>query len=428
MLMAGAVLGTSTIVAAQESPGREEMLQKIRDLEQRLATLEQLQADAAPRGSADRSATREAVRADAAARGKLDGVTARYDRGLVFKNADDTFSLKPGVQWQFRGVSTWDRGSDEIQSGFENRRLWPRVDGFVLSPKLTYSIAAETLRNGGSLQLIDAFVQWQFAEQWALKAGQFKLSAFHERDISAFAQLAVDRSLADTLLGGNLTDRVQGLAIVYGGKADAIHGQFTFHDGALSANTGVLAEKADFGVGGRGELKLAGEWADYRDFTARQGQPDLVVLGVGANLTQAGDGNQLLTTADAQWKFGSGLSIYAAAHANWTSAADAGDEDAFDYGGVAQVGYLVNPKWEPFARYCIVVLDEPSAVDEHTFHEITAGVNRYLGENGSWGHRAKLTLDLVYLPSGLPSNLSGIGEVISDEDEFAVRAQFTLQL
>src|SRR5690606_27318260 len=54
------------------------------------------------------------------------------------------------------------------------------------------------------------------------------------------------------------------------------------------------------------------------------------------------------------------------------------------------------------------------------------GVNYYLGPDGSYLHRAKFTVDVVYLPDGLPNNQTGLGYLASDDEQFVLRGQFQL--
>ena len=99
-----------------------------------------------------------------------------------------------------------------------------------------------------------------------------------------------------------------------------------------------------------------------------------------------------------------------------------------DWGGIVQVAYLITPQWEEFGRYNVLRLDrDPSAGGNDTFHEVTVGVDYYLGPDGSFGHRAKFTLDLTCLPDGghLPTRRSVLA---SDEDEWVLRGQFQLLL
>ena len=55
-------------------------------------------------------------------------------------------------------------------------------------------------------------------------------------------------------------------------------------------------------------------------------------------------------------------------------------------------------------------------------------MNYYPGRDGSAGHRAKLTLDLVYLPKGSLSDQTGLGVLAGTEDQFLLRGQFQLQI
>jgi hypothetical protein len=55
-------------------------------------------------------------------------------------------------------------------------------------------------------------------------------------------------------------------------------------------------------------------------------------------------------------------------------------------------------------------------------------VNRYFGPSGDYLHRAKLTLDLNYLPEGSPANITAIGALQGGDAQLTLRAQLTLVL
>jgi len=57
-------------------------------------------------------------------------------------------------------------------------------------------------------------------------------------------------------------------------------------------------------------------------------------------------------------------------------------------------------------------------------------VNYYLGANGSAGHRAKVTIDLNWLPNGAPKPMTGQGYLgdSNGETELVIRGQFQLTL
>ncbi len=64
-----------------------------------------------------------------------------------------------------------------------------------------------------------------------------------------------------------------------------------------------------------------------------------------------------------------------------------------------------------------------------TFHEIAGGVNWFFGPDGAFGNRAKVTLDLNYLPYGSPAS-PGLDYLASPngKDEWVLRAQLQLSL
>ena len=449
----GAALAGQSRAAAPADGGqelsREQLQQQLLELQERVRSLEATQPAAtqpaatqpspsfAPTGGDVAEVVKDAERRSAPFLAAAGGVTAGYDKGFFIKSDDGSFLLKPQVLFQFRYVGNYEedgRGGEDaaVESGFEARRTRFRFDGNAFSPKFTYSFVWDTNRQGGGVSLLDAWGQYAFAEKWALKFGQFKESVFHERDVSGFSQLAVDRSLADALLGGNLTDRVQGVSLIYGGtKDDAFRAEVAYHDGANSRNTNFLDGPTHWGAGVRGEYKVFGDWAAYKDLTAKASKENLLVVGAGADYTDRDGADVLLSTVDAQYELADRLVVYGAVHANYTDPHEGtGDPSRFDWGVLGQVGYLLNKKWEVFGRYDVVALDEDAVDDgdEDTFHEITGGVNYYLGKDGAFLHRAKLSLDLSYLPNGAPSDQTQAGILAADEAEFVVRGQFQLML
>jgi hypothetical protein len=247
------------------------------------------------------------------------------------------------------------------------------------------------------------------------------------------------------VLGGNLIDRVQGVSLIYGGtKENPLRIEGTFSDGDNSKNTdfrdtipGAAGQppvySADWGAGARVEFKAFGDWANYKDFSAKGNKADLLVFGAGTSYTErdSAAGKTLLNTADVQWENASGVGAYGAVHGNYTDLDDTGaaaDDNRFDWGAIAQVGYLLSNQWEIFGRYDVTILDDDFATADDTFNEFTAGVNYFLGQDGAAGHRAKVTVDVVYLPDGAPSAQTGAGITAGDEDQIVFRGQFQLQL
>ena len=99
-------------------------------------------------------------------------------------------------------------------------------------------------------------------------------------------------------------------------------------------------------------------------------------------------------------------------------------------GRCATYGYFLDPAWQLIARYGIVALDRDFKVgNQDKFHEIAAGVNFFLGDRGSYGNRAKITVDVTYLPNGSPAALGNDFRASPNKkDEIVGRAQLQLWL
>jgi hypothetical protein len=174
-----------------------------------------------------------------------------------------------------------------------------------------------------------------------------------------------------------------------------------------------------------------GNWGDYADFTAKDTAADLLVIGAGGDWSQGGDGDSFVGTLDAQYENAMGLGVYAAGfYRRLDSEAVGGADSGADWGAVLQAGYMIGKQWEVFGRYDIATFDAvaPVGIDEHTFQELTVGVNYYLGKDGSAKHRAKVTVDLTYLPNGAPGAVPALDVLDANaaEEEWMLRAQFQL--
>jgi hypothetical protein len=439
-----ALVMTGPVLASDS--GEAELREQVAELK---AKVQQLEGRATTH-SRDLADAIDSVLRDADKRSHLlaagGGLNAGYDNGFFIRSDDGNFLLKPAINAQFRNVTSFRQnakadGDDDTQNGFDWRRLRFRFDGNAFSKDLTFSFVWDTNRSGGAVALLDAWAQYQFDSNWAVKLGQFKASVFQERNLSGFAQLAVDRSLADALIAGANIDRVQGIAGIYGGGGEnPLRVELAFHDGANSRNTNFqdtfdsssppdgIDDRADWGVAGRVEFKPFGDWKNYKDFSAAGNTKDLLVIGAAGNVDGAPGANIYWGTVDAQWEVGGKLSVFGALFARHRDRREA--EELTDYGGLMQAGYLIAPAWELFARYDVTKLDEDSVADgtEDTFNEITAGVNYFLGKDGSYRHRAKISVDLTYLPDGSPSSQDSLGILSSEDDEWVLRAQVQLLL
>jgi hypothetical protein len=411
---------------------------KIQDLQNKVTALEAKQAQS----SKDVAATIDAVLRDAERRSQLlaNGDTgAGYD-GNFYIRAGEGWDLKPGFNFQFRNNTDFRSNtakSDQTENGFEVRRMQLILAGHAFTKDLEYYIQWNVDRDSGTTFLEDAWVRYMFADDWGVRAGQFKDQVTHEKTTSDAKLIAVERSLQDAVMGGGVLDRVQGVNLIYGGRDEKnpINIEFGIHDGAKSLNTDYTKHAYDFGVAARGEWKAMGKWKNYQDLTAKDTKEDLLVLALAGDLSQAGDDDQFVGTIDAQWENTTGWGAYGAIVVRNTDGALSADgKSNTDWSGLIQLSYLVNPQWEVFGRYTYIGLDNEIAfadgTKEDTFHEISVGVVYYLGKDGSAGHRAKVTVDLNYLPNGSPSAQKGLGYLgdSNGDNEIVLRGQFQLFL
>ena len=445
---AGAVLFASAFVNGDQTTISQE--ERVAELQARLASLEARQQSA----DADVANVVQAILRDADQRSQLlaasgDG-SAGYDNGFFIRSGD--WVMRPAVQFQFRHVTNYREDTvdgDEWENGFEGRRIRFEIGGTAFVRNFTYFFQWDTTREGGSLNLLEAWARYMFTPDWGTRFGQFKDQVTHEFIMSSKRGLAADTSMMDALLGGGITNYIQGATLIYGGygKDNPLNIEAGFHDGANQINTdctgrhddGVIVTGAppahafDFGLAGRAEYKCFGEWGSYADFTAKGTKQDMLVLGTGGDWSQSGDGDQLIGAVDAQYELTQGVSLYSAGIVRHLNSELSGRAtDTTDWGLLGQAAYAFLPQWEVFARYDVTFLDQtavfPGGDTEDVFHEITVGLNYYLGTNGSALHRGKITLDLTYLPDGAPRTLTSIGSPAGGEgeNEFILRGQIQL--
>lgn len=441
--VAGA-LGMSSAIAWSAEPTTSELMDQIKQLQSKVQELEGRQNNLS---DAQIGATIDSVLRDAEQRSQLlqmEGFTAGHDgKHFVLKSADGRFSFSPRAQFQFRATNNWsedakqDGDDDEFIKGFEIRRMKLSFVGNACSPDLTYNFRFAFDRDGGSAELENAYIQYKFADQWAFKVGQWKDNWTKEESTGSDKQLAAERSLLNEVIGGGLTDYVQGVSVLFGSSDSPFRAEIATHDGAATKNTnfedtgGVSIaglEDPNYGFSVRGEYSFNNNWEGYDDFTARGNKSDVMVLGAGVDWTQAGSANIYFHTVDFQWENTGGLGVYAAAVGQYIDD-DGDDDETYNYGFLIQAGYMVNENLEVFGRVNWVELDDEGAFSfgaagDEAYHEITAGINYYFCQ----GHAAKVTIDVGYLPEGAPASFDGLGILGNDESEFYVRGQFQLLL
>jgi hypothetical protein len=381
--------------------------------------------------------------------------------GFVLRSSDGQFSFHPGIVLDFRYMANYREdlsrtsGSEvpgprySFEDGFDVSRFRMTFDGNI-TKYINYFVQLQD-DQGTTFGLLDAFITYRFAldSPWALRVGQFKDPVWHERNISEASQLAVDRSLLEFLVGGGQTARVQGIAALF--DQGRYRGQLVFDDGFNSGNTkffngggigpgvgaGAGVTPTDFGVSGRAEWMLIGNrtpefnpYTEYdRGFTSLGAQQNILVVGAGADYSEAGSNSVLFHTVDAQYNNTNGFSAYTAYMASYRALNHfEGVPVGFYYmpGFLVQMAYLVTPNIEPYVRYDYTYVPPGSAPTLSTgqVQEITVGANYYI-----YKQNAKFTVDAIYLPQGSPTDADALGILKnSGNNEFVLRVQFQLAI
>ncbi|MDX2115140.1 MAG: porin [Planctomycetota bacterium] len=405
--------------------------------------------------------------ASAASAASTAGAAAGHDSGGFFlRSVDEAFELRVRGQVQLRYAASLrndDDGDgdgtseDSFESGFETRRTKLFLDGHVRSKRLTYQVAGAFGRVTGEANLEYAWMAYRWESGLRVLAGQFKQPLLREWLVSSSLQLAAERTLVNEAFNGGYVQGVQLDRTLGPVKLTA-----SFHDGSRSQSTEPGAEKvttsqglltraagageSDYGVTGRAEWLLGGEWGALRDFTSPAGAGLTAMAGAAVNFEgggagssefAAGDYRAVTWTADLSLE-GDGWNGFAAvvgSHADYEDltaslggVAAGGDLATDDYGFVVQGGYVLpGTDWEVFARYEATLAEgsRPGSNPGGVFDAVTAGVNYYM-----YGHASKFTADVLVQLDRLNPLVGGrpASGTLGDDDETEVSLRLQWQL
>ena len=122
--------------------------------------------------------------------------------------------------------------------------------------------------------------------------------------------MSSDSYLTDVFANGDAF--VQGVTLIYD-HGGALRAEGGITDGLRSSNTNFQdypTTTADWGAAARVEYKLFGNWKDYDRMTAFGDKDSVLVIGAGADYTEAGDTGQFTHDVDIVYKTPNSLSIY----------------------------------------------------------------------------------------------------------------------
>jgi hypothetical protein len=476
VLGVGLLLGTAGLAYAE---GQSDLQTKVDALTARVAELEgqQSQTWLNERRAEEVKALVREVLSDADTRASLlesSMCAGHSDKGFFLASEDGKFLLTISGYTQIRYIwnhrqapmgtvpDTFNGGQNgsiaNNHNGFEIARMALQFDGYISSPKIKYDVGIRAGRDSETIALDHAKVSYDLMEGLTIWVGEDKDCFLREEMTGDTYQLAVDRSVVTQLFS---LGRIQGVGLIWT-PMEALKLQGTINDGRRSGEStvgdfgGPFAKgwensQVDFSVTGRVDAKLAGTWAQQRDFTSWSGEPLAIFVGAAANFQQSKTGfntaaggiggsgrNDTLFnwTVDASVE-SNGFNLYAAgvgSHFTGDDKAAGGEVNLDFYGAMIQGGYNIADKIEPFGRFEWIfvpksMVDSGATAGYKNLHFVTAGVNYYIAK-----HTAKFTLDAVWAMEPVPAGLSTFGNMqaigllpnSAKGNEFVVRAQFQL--
>src|SRR2546423_1190904 len=193
-------LGGAAVARAAE-PTTAELQAQIQSLQAKVQTMEAQQTQQAQKLDAKVvDATVESVLKDAEKRSKMmdmEGFTAGWSDGnFMLRSADGSFLMIPELQLQFRYILDYRSDdsdfltSSDTELGFEVSRAKLGFRGNAFTKDLTYNIRFVTgsayegsAFDSSELTLENAYLQYQFADNMAVKMGQWKDNVYHEENV-----------------------------------------------------------------------------------------------------------------------------------------------------------------------------------------------------------------------------------------------------
>jgi hypothetical protein len=446
--LCGALLAGMSAPAMAET-SQTDMAAELAELKAQVATMQAQQQDEwlTERRAEEIKGLVKEVLSDAETRSSLlaEGAMAGIDeKGSIFlQSADGSWKANIEGQIQFRYIWNENEGAagadDESVDGFQMRRSKIKIKGHIADPKIYYQVVFAGDRDGPASTNVgfeDVYFGYKFDGGLYVQAGIFKLPFARQELISSSRQTAVDRSIVTEYFTMDRAEQVQ-----IGYKGDMFTAMVSAHDGADNQFTDFTGDQAhSFGVTGRVDVKLMGEWDQAKDELAWSGDEGTALfIGAAGQWENNKDNAGAVANADSWYAVTVDALLevnpFSVTGAYFFAEADnpAGVADLEAHGFYAQGAVNFDNTWAPFIRYNWLEQD-PEGVGQDPLQAVTFGINYFLKK-----HDAKLTADVVYIFDG--TSLDEVGDInggelssglgltgkTNDEDQLAVRVQFQLK-
>ncbi|MBM4111930.1 MAG: hypothetical protein FJ253_00930 [Phycisphaerae bacterium] len=231
--------------------------------------------------------------------------TARTARGFEVRDMKLTFSghvVDPSWQYQL----TINEGRTSSQTAFTTVSTSADAFGASSTGPLAGNASAGPGTAGGRVEIEYALVTKRLDEHWSITVGQFKPPLLKEELVASWAQLLVQRSLANQFFSAKFT---QGIELEF--QNDALRVIGSFNDGgnnnngsAIIGNDTSLGSFSDGALTARAEWKIAGTWGQFDDLSSVPGEPFGMYVGGAVNWQRGG--HRLGAATNDTWSVASG--------------------------------------------------------------------------------------------------------------------------
>lgn len=338
-------------------------------------------------------------------------------KGLEVATQDSSFYANFRFRMQNRIGAYTNGGSDLGISEFDARvrRLRLRADGYVLSPKIGYSIQLAFTRsdqdfdNTGIANIVrDAVVFYHFTDNFYIAFGQNKLPGNRQRVNSSGQLQFAERSIVN---GAFTVDRDFGLKAYYNNQIGSVPYRLK---AAISTGEGRSVNNSDHGLAytGRAEILPLGLFKNEGDYSEgdleREETPKLAIgAGYSYNVRTNRTGGQLGKELYGSRDMGTAMLDLIFKFNGWAFQSEYMSRDSDDpltfnedgdvryiYNGWGinnQVSYLFKNNLETAFRYSLLQPEDEIVNYERKTEVLELGVSKYLRS-----HRIKAQFNLNY--------------------------------
>ena len=353
-----------------------------------------------------------------------DVIDVIYDDGIVFKTADNNYSMK--LNSRIQGIFSYENpgGSPNI-STYKVRRARILASGNIYAPWLKYS--TQTTLEGGTAAIRDAYLEASYYEWLTPRLGQYKVPFDREFLDGGFNLQLIERSIASTEFSLQ-----RDIGLQFSGKK--VLGSLDYSVGIFNGSGGNQNNvDNDYMYVGRLVWNIWGSHP-YSESAVDNPSHPLFALGIagaympglepGERATLAGklgstaivpvESDVIQWTADLAYKYHN-FSLMSGYHYRNIDPKDAtpfGKQDA--WGFYLQSGFFIVPRhFEIAGRYAYIDPDNPEKISNNQETEYTLGLNYYLS-----GHNVK---------AGINYSLFSTEKQSGDENDHVVMTSVIMQ-